>query len=75
LRKFYGWYLRGGRLGSHMRAALATSTSVEQVEQLLIAAAPGAISLIEHSDREIAALGDIADDSYLDLPISIYAGG
>jgi hypothetical protein len=33
------------------------------------------VSLIERSDREIAALGDIADDSYLDLPISIYAGG
>ena len=30
---------------------------------------------IERSDREIAALGDIEDDSYLDLPISIYAGG
>ena len=25
LRKFYGWYLRGGRLGKHMRAALATA--------------------------------------------------
>jgi tRNA-dihydrouridine synthase B len=75
LRKFYGWYLRGGRLGPHMRAALATSKTVEEVERLLIEAAPGAVELIEQSDREIAALGDIADDSYLDLPISIYAGG
>ena len=75
LRKFYGWYLRGGRLGSHMRAALATSKTVDEVERLLIEAAPGAIALIERSDREIAALGDIEDDSYLDLPISIYAGG
>ena len=75
LRKFYGWYLRGGRLGSHMRAALATSKTVEEVERLLVAAAPGAAALIEQSDREIAALGDIDDDSYLDLPISIYAGG
>jgi tRNA-dihydrouridine synthase B len=75
LRKFYGWYLRGGRLGSHMRAALATSKTVDEVERLLIEAAPGAAGLIEHSDREIAALGDIEDDSYLDLPISIYAGG
>jgi tRNA-dihydrouridine synthase B len=75
LRKFYGWYLRGGRLGSHMRAALATSKTVEEVERLLVEAAPGAAELIEQSDREIAALGDIADDSYLDLPISIYAGG
>lgn len=75
LRKFYGWYLRGGRLGSHMRSALATSQSVAEVERLLIEAAPGAAELIERSDREIAALGDIEDDSYLDLPISIYAGG
>jgi tRNA-dihydrouridine synthase B len=75
LRKFYGWYLRGGRLGSHMRSALATSKSVDEVEQLLVSAAPGAVELIERSDREIAALGDIEDDSYLDLPISIYAGG
>jgi tRNA-dihydrouridine synthase B len=75
LRKFYGWYLRGGRLGKHMRAALATSTTVAEVERHLIEAAPGAVELIERSDREIAALGDIEDDSYLDLPISIYAGG
>ena len=75
LRKFYGWYLRGGRLGPHMRSALATSKSVEEVELLLVSAAPGAVELIERSDREIAALGDIAGDSYLDLPISIYAGG
>ena len=58
-----------------MRAALATSKTVEEVERLLIEAAPGAVALIEQADREIAALGDIEDDSYLDLPISIYAGG
>ncbi len=56
-------------------SALATATTVDEVERLLIEAAPGAVALIEHSDREIAALGDIEDDSYLDLPISIYAGG
>jgi tRNA-dihydrouridine synthase B len=75
LRKFYGWYLRGGRLGSHMRSALATAQSVDEIERLLIEAAPGAVALLEQADREIAALGDIEDDSYLDLPISIYSGG
>jgi tRNA-dihydrouridine synthase B len=75
LRKFYGWYLRGGRLGSHMRSALATAQSVDEIERLLIEAAPGAVDLIARSDREIAALGNIEDDSYLDLPISIYSGG
>ena len=75
LRKFYGWYLRGGRLGKHMRAALATAQSVTDVERLLLEAAPGAAALIAYGDREIASLGDIDDDSFLDLPISIYAGG
>jgi nifR3 family TIM-barrel protein len=75
LRKFYGWYLRGGRLGSHMRSALATAQTVDEIERLLIDAAPGAVALLEQADREIAALGDIEDDSYLDLPISIYSGG
>jgi tRNA-dihydrouridine synthase B len=75
LRKFYGWYLRGGRLGKHMRAALATAQSVEDVQRLLLEAAPGAAALISGSDREIEALGNIDDDSFLDLPISIYAGG
>jgi tRNA-dihydrouridine synthase len=75
LRKFYGWYLRGGRLGSHMRAALATAKTVVEVEAHLLDAAPGAALLVHRDEVEIAALGDIEDDSYLDLPISIYAGG
>ena len=49
--------------------------SVDEVERLLLEAAPGRAALIEHGDREIAALGEIEDDSFLDLPISIYAGG
>jgi hypothetical protein len=31
--------------------------------------------VVARDEAEIAALGDIEDDSYLDLPISIYAGG
>ena len=73
LRKFYSWYLRGGRLGKHMRGALATAPTVAEVERLLLEAAPGAAALIEAAEREIAALPQ--DDTLLDLPISIYAGG
>ena len=75
LRKFYGWYLRGGRLGSPMRAKLATATSVAEVERLLLEACPEALPLLAEAEREIASLGDIEDDSLLDLPISIYSGG
>ena len=41
LRKFYGWYLRGGRLGPGMRAALAQAKTIDEVERLLLEACPG----------------------------------
>ena len=40
LRKFYGWYLRGGRLGPGMRAALAQAKTIDEVERLLLDACP-----------------------------------
>jgi len=75
LRKFYGWYLRGGRLGPGMRAALAQAKTIDEVERLLLGACPEALSLVEQSGHDIAALGDIEDDELLDLPISIYSAG
>ena len=75
LRKFYGWYLRGGRLGPGMRAALAQAKTIGEVERLLLEACPEALSLVEQSGHDIAALGDIEDDELLDLPISIYSAG
>ena len=75
LRKFYGWYLRGGRLGPGMRAALAQAKTIDEVERLLLEACPEALTLVEQSGHDIAALGDIEDDELLDLPISIYSAG
>jgi tRNA-dihydrouridine synthase B len=75
LRKFYGWYLRGGRLGPGMRAALAQATTIDEVERLLLAACPEALPLVEQNGRDIAALGAIEDDELLDLPISIHSAG
>ena len=75
LRKFYGWYLRGGRLGPGMRAALAQAKTIDEVELLLLGACPEALPLVEQSGRDIAALGAIEDDELLDLPISIYSAG
>jgi tRNA-dihydrouridine synthase B len=75
LRKFYGWYLRGGRLGPGMRSALAQARTIEEVERLLLGACPAAGPLVARSERDIAALGAIEDDQLLDLPISIYSAG
>ena len=75
LRKFYGWYLRGGRLGPGMRAALAQAKTIDEVERLLLEACPEALPLVQQSSRDIDALGAIEDDELLDLPISIYSAG
>ena len=75
LRKFYGWYLRGGRLGPGMRAALAQAKTIDDVERLLLEACPEARELVNQNGRDIAALGAIEDDALLDLPISIYSAG
>jgi tRNA-dihydrouridine synthase B len=75
LRKFYGWYLRGGRLGPGMRSALAQAKTIDEVERLLLGACPEALPLVEQNARDIAALGAIEDDELLDLPISIYSAG
>jgi hypothetical protein len=75
LRKFYGWYLRGGRLGPGMRGALAQAKTIDEVERLLLEACPEALPLVQQSGHDIAALGAIEDDELLDLPISIYSAG
>ena len=58
LRKFYGWYLRGGRLGPGMRSALAQAKTIDEVERLLLEACPAAQSLVDQGELDIAALGD-----------------
>ena len=45
--------------------------STEEVERRLIAAAPGALALIEQLEAEIPS----GDEVTLELPISIYGGG
>ena len=45
--------------------------STEEVERLLIAAAPGALPLLERLEAELPS----GDEVLLDLPISIYGGG
>jgi nifR3 family TIM-barrel protein len=71
LKKFYGWYLGRGRFPRPFKQELVQLASTEEVERRLIAAAPGALELIERLEAEIPS----GDEVTLELPISIYGGG
>ena len=71
LKKFYGWYLGRGRFPRPFKQELVVLESTEDVERRLIAAAPGALALIEELEAELPS----GDEVLLDLPISIYGGG
>jgi tRNA-dihydrouridine synthase B len=71
LKKFYGWYLGRGRFPRPFKQELVVLGSTEEAERLLIAAAPGALRLIEELEAELPS----GDEVQLDLPISIYGGG
>ncbi len=71
LKKFYGWYLGRGRFPKPFKQELVQLRSVAEVEQRLFAAAPGAHEVLERLEVEQPE----ADETLLDLPISIYGGG
>jgi nifR3 family TIM-barrel protein len=71
LKKFYGWYLGRGRFPKPFKQELVQLATTEDVERRLIAAAPGALPLIERLEDELPT----GDEVLLDLPISIYGGG
>jgi tRNA-dihydrouridine synthase B len=71
LKKFYGWYLGHGRFPRPFKQELVLLDSTEEVERLLIAAAPGALPLLAELEAELQG----GDEVLLDLPISIYGGG
>ncbi|HXG76784.1 MAG TPA: tRNA-dihydrouridine synthase [Gaiellaceae bacterium] len=71
LKKFYGWYLGCGRFPKPFKQELLQLASTEEVERRLLAAAPGALDLLERLEAEIPA----GDEVTLELPISIYGGG
>jgi tRNA-dihydrouridine synthase B len=71
LKKFYGWYLGRGRFPKPFKQEILQLGSTEEVERRLVAAAPGALPLIEELE---AGVPD--DDAVtLELPVSIYGGG
>jgi len=71
LKKFYGWYLGRGRFPRPFKQELVLLDSTEEVERRLLAAAPGAIELLERLEAELPT----GDEVTLELPISVYGGG
>jgi tRNA-dihydrouridine synthase B len=71
LKKFYGWYLGRGRFPKAFKQELVRLDTVAEVEERLLAAAPGAKAILSRLEREAPP----PDNTVLDLPISIYAGG
>ena len=73
LKKFYGWYLGRGRFPRPFKQELVMLPTLAEVEQRLLAAAPGARFIYERLAAEVPAP---QDEVLLDsLPISIYGGG
>jgi nifR3 family TIM-barrel protein len=73
LKKFYGWYLGRGRFPRPFKQELVLLPTLAEVEQRLLAAAPGARFVLE---RLLDEVPDPSDEILLDsLPISIYGGG
>src|SRR5918995_2078749 len=71
LKKFYGWYLGGGRFPKEFKQELLQLDSAEEVERRLLAAAPGAYEIVERLEAEVPS----DDEVTLELPVSIYGGG
>jgi tRNA-dihydrouridine synthase B len=71
LKKFYGWYLGGGRFPRAFKAELTQLPTIAEVESRLLAAAPGARFVLARLEESLPE----AEDVLLDLPISIYGGG
>ncbi|HMB18086.1 MAG TPA: tRNA dihydrouridine synthase DusB [Gaiellaceae bacterium] len=71
LKKFYGWYLGRGRFPRSFKQELTQLDTLEEVEERLFAAAPGAAFVLARLEQEHAP----AAETELDLPISIYGGG
>ena len=71
LKKFYGWYLGHGRFPKPFKQEVLQLESIEEVERRLIAAAPGALDILERLENEVPS----GDEVTLELPISVYGGG
>ena len=71
LKKFYSWYLGRGRFPRPFKQELTQLATLDEVEERLFAAAPGAAFVLARLEQEHPRL----DEVELELPISIYGGG
>jgi tRNA-dihydrouridine synthase B len=71
LKKFYGWYLGRGRFPRPFKQELVQLQTLDEVDERLFAAAPGARFVLARLEEEMPQ----EDEVLLDLPISIYGGG
>jgi tRNA-dihydrouridine synthase B len=71
LKKFYGWYLGGGRFPRPFKQELVQLGTTEEVITRLLAATPLAAPVIEELEAEVPSGSELT----LELPISIYGGG
>jgi nifR3 family TIM-barrel protein len=71
LKKFYGWYLGQGRFPKPFKQELLQLDSIEEVQRRLLAAAPGALEILEQLEAQAPG----GDELTLELPISVYGGG
>jgi len=71
LKKFYGWYLGQGRFPKPFKQELLQLESIGEVEQRLLAVAPGALEILERLEAEVPT----GEEMTLELPVSIYGGG
>jgi tRNA-dihydrouridine synthase B len=71
LKKFYGWYLGQGRFPKPFKQELLQLDSIDEVERRLLAAAPGALEIVERLEADIPT----GEEMTLELPVSVYGGG
>src|SRR3982751_6665202 len=71
LKKFYGWYLGRGRFPRAFKAELTQVPTLAEVEERLLASAPGARFVLARLEEELPQ----GDDVLPDLPISLFGGG
>jgi len=71
LKKFYGWFLGHGRFPKPFKQELVQLATIAEVQERLLAAAPGAAELLDALRAEVPTV----EHTTLDLPVSIYAGG
>jgi nifR3 family TIM-barrel protein len=71
LKKFYGWYLGHGRFPKPFKQQLVELRTIDEVEERLLAAEPGAGEAASRLRHDAGSL----DELLLPLPISAYGGG